>query len=66
MYWSTSDILHIPLYPSIMSHNRFSSILLFLHVSNNQMPRIASAKQDKLAKGAALDSSPRPEVSQPV
>ena len=50
MYWSTSDILHIPFYPSIMSRNRFSSILRFLHVSNNQMPRIASAKQDKLAK----------------
>ena len=50
MYWSTFDILHIPFYPSIMSRNRFSSILRFLHVSNNQMPRIASAKQDKLAK----------------
>ena len=50
MYWSTSEILHIPLYPSIMSRNRFSSILRFLHVSNNQMPRTASAKQDKLAK----------------
>ena len=50
MYWSTSDILHIPFYPSIMSRNRFSSILRFLHISNNQMPHIASAKQDKLAK----------------
>ena len=50
MYWSTSEILHIPLYPSIMSHNQFSSILRFLHVSNNQMPSTASAKQDKLAK----------------
>ena len=50
MYWSTSEILHIPLYPSIMSRNRFSSILRFLHVSNNQMPRIASAKQDTFAK----------------
>ena len=32
MYWSTSEILHIPLYPSIMSRNRFSSIIRFLHV----------------------------------
>ena len=46
MYWSTSDILHIPFYPSIMSRNRFSSILRFIHVSNNQIPRIASAKHD--------------------
>ena len=38
MYWSTSEIFHIPFYPSIMSRNRFSSILRFLHVSNNQMP----------------------------
>ena len=50
MYWSTSEILHIPFYPPIMSRNRFSSIIRFIHVSNNQMPRTASAKQDKLAK----------------
>ena len=50
MYWSTSEIIHITLYPSTMSRNRFSSIIRFLHVSNNQMPRTSSAKQDKLAK----------------
>ena len=67
VYWSTSEILQIPFYPSIMSRNRFSSILRFLHVSNNQLPRTSSAKQDKLAKVRPLiDSSPYPEVSQPV
>ena len=50
MYWSKSEILHITFYPSIMSRNRFSSFIRFLHVSNSQMPRTASAKQDKLAK----------------
>ena len=50
MYWSTSEILQIPFYLSIMPRNRFSSIIRFIHVSNDQMPRTASAKQDTLAK----------------
>ena len=49
MYWSTSEILQITFYPS-MSRNLFSSIVRFLHISNNQMPCTASAKQDKLAE----------------
>ena len=59
MYWSTSEILQMhyirPSCPVIRSVQLFG----FLHISNNQMPRTDSAKQDKLApEGSALDTSP--------
>ena len=36
MHWSTSDVLRSPLYSSTMSRNRFTAILRFLHLANNQ------------------------------
>ena len=36
MHWSTSDVLRSPLYSSTMARNRFSAILRFLHLANNQ------------------------------
>ena len=50
MYWSTSEVLRMPLYPSIMPINRFSDIMRFFHLSNNQIPDPASVKCDKLNK----------------
>ena len=50
MYWSTSEVLRMPLYPFIMPRNRFSDIMRFFHLSNNQIPEPASVKCDKLNK----------------
>ena len=50
MYWSTSEVLRMPLYPSIMPRNRFSDIMRFVHLSNNQIPEPASVKCHKLNK----------------
>ena len=50
MYWSTTEVLRMPLYPSIMPRNRFSDIMRFSHLSNNQIPEPASVKCDKLNK----------------
>ena len=36
MHWSTSDVLRSPLYSSTMARNRFTAILRFLHLANNQ------------------------------
>ena len=36
MHWSTSDVLRSALYSSTMSRNRFTAILRFLHLANNQ------------------------------
>ena len=36
MHWSTSDVMRSPLYSSTMSRNRFTAILRFLHLANNQ------------------------------
>ena len=47
MYWSTSEKV-------LSVRTGFSSILRFLHVSNNQMPRRASAKQDKLSSSRSF------------
>ena len=50
MYWSTSEVPRMPLYPSITPRNRFSDIMRFFHISNNQIPEPASVKHDKLNK----------------
>ena len=44
MYWSTDEMLATPFFGKCMSHNRFSSILRFLHFSSNL------ATDDKLNK----------------
>ena len=36
IHWSTSDVLRSPLYSSTMARNRFTAILRFLHLANNQ------------------------------
>ena len=38
MYWSTSKVLRMSFYPSIMSRNRFISIMRFFHLSDNRFP----------------------------
>jgi hypothetical protein len=34
-YWSTDEVLSTPFFPSVMSRNRFTQILSFLHVNDN-------------------------------
>ena len=36
MHWSTSEVLRSPLYSSTMARNRFTAILRFVHLANNQ------------------------------
>ena len=36
MHWSMSEVLRSPLYSSTMASNRFTAILRFLHLANNQ------------------------------
>ena len=36
MHWSTSKVLRSPMYSSTMARNRFTAILRFLHLANNQ------------------------------
>ena len=36
MHWSTSEVLRSSLYSSTMARNRFTAILRFLHLANNQ------------------------------
>ena len=50
MYWCTSELLRIPLYPAVMARNRFTSILRFLHLSDNKIPQPKGSQRDKLLK----------------
>ena len=49
MYWSTCEVIRLSFYPSIMSRNRFTSIMRYFHLSDNQLPEPASGC-DKLKK----------------
>ncbi|PFX22429.1 PiggyBac transposable element-derived protein 1 [Stylophora pistillata] len=50
-YWSTDPALSSPIFPSIMSRDRFVQILQYLHFAdNNQAPRADSAGYNKLYK----------------
>ncbi len=48
MYWSTMDMLRNSFYSSIMSRNRFSAILRYLHLSNNTGRQAVPNKLRKL------------------
>ena len=47
MYWSRSEVLRSPLYPSTMSRNRFLAILRFFHLADNTAD---DSPHDKLSK----------------